>query len=79
MPNKPVFDVTVVGDKKKHHPIKISNGPENVWPSEGKTVKVFCNVTVSPGQAVTLAWFKKVLMAILQCMKINFFVFILID
>ena len=65
MPNKPVFDVIVVGDKKKHHPIKIANGPETVWPPEGKTLKVFCNVTTSPGQTATLAWFKKVIISML--------------
>ena len=60
VPNKPIFDISVVGDDDRLHPIKIKDGPETVWPPVGKTIRVSCNVTVTRGHALTLTWFKKV-------------------
>ena len=54
--------MVVNGDAKDNpDPIKIEDGPETVWPPVGETLKVFCNVTLTPGHALTLTWFKKVL------------------
>ena len=62
VPNKPIFDIVVVnGDAKDDpEPKKIENGPETVWPPVGKTLQIFCNVTVTRTHAMTLTWFKKV-------------------
>ena len=74
VPNKPIFDIDVVGSKEKLHPIKIENGPETVWPPKNKTIRVSCNVTVTHGHALTLTWFKKVTKPIVNSSSIWTFI-----